>query len=238
MFRRFKDRAEAGQILAKALHRYADRDNILVLALPRGGVPVAFEVARKLNAPLDVLVVRKLGVPGQPELAMGAVASGRILVINPEVVDALGISGTTIHEVAEVQHREVSRREQLFRGDRPVPDVQSRVVIVVDDGLATGSTMRAAISALHQQEPALIVVAVPTAPVKTVRMLLQIADRVVCLTRPDPFEAISRSYDNFEQVNDDEVRRLLEASRRPARERKRILRKSMRPAATAPAEES
>ena len=238
MFRRFKDRTEAGQILAKALHRYADRDNVLVLALPRGGVPVAFEVARKLNAPLDVLVVRKLGVPGQPELAMGAVASGKILVINPDVVDALGISDITIHDAAEVQHREVSRREQLFRGDRPVPDVHSRVVIVVDDGVATGSTMRAAVSALHQQEPALIVVAVPTAPMKTVRMLRQVADRVVCLTTPDPFEAIRQSYDSFEQVSDDEVRRLLEASRRLALERKRLSRKSMHPAATAPAEQS
>src|SRR5829696_1626728 len=134
MFRRFRDRTEAGQMLAAALHRYADRDNVLVLALPRGGVPVALEVAKALHAPMDVLVVRKLGVPSQPELAMGAVASGRVLVINPHVVDGRGISDATIREAAEVEHEEVRRREQLFRGGRRALEVTGRVVIVVDDG--------------------------------------------------------------------------------------------------------
>jgi len=219
MFRRFRDRAAAGQMLARALHRYADCDNVLVLALPRGGVPVAFEVAKALHVPMDVLIVRKLGVPSQPELAMGAVASGRVLVINPHVVDGLGISDATIREAAEAEHEEVRRRERLFRGDRPAPDIAGRVVIVVDDGLATGSTMRAAVAALHQWEPALIVVAVPTAPAQTIRMLVQVADRVICLTTPEPFDAISQSYDDFAQVEDDEVRRLLAEGERlvPAR---------------------
>jgi putative phosphoribosyl transferase len=214
MFRRFKNRAEAGQMLAAALHQYADRDNVLVLALPRGGVPVAFEVAKALHAPMDVLIVRKLGVPYQPELAMGAVASGRVLVINPHVVDELDISDAIIREAAEVEHEEVRRRERLFRGNRPAPDIAGRVVIVVDDGLATGSTMRAAVAALQKQEPALVVVAVPTAPAITIRMLVQVADRVICLTTPEPFDAISQSYDNFAQVEDDEVRRLLAEAER------------------------
>jgi predicted phosphoribosyltransferase len=210
MFQRFRDRTEAGELLGTALHHYADRDNVLILALPRGGVPVGFEVARKLHAPLDVLIVRKLGVPAQPELAMGAVASGGTLVINPQVVDALGIDESTIRRAADREHDEVSRRERLFRGDQPTPDVHGRVVIIVDDGLATGSTMRAAIASLRQRDPALVVVAVPTAPAKVIRMLVQVADRVVCLTTPEPFNAISQSYDDFEQVEDDAVRRLLE----------------------------
>jgi predicted phosphoribosyltransferase len=213
MIQRFRDRTEAGELLGTALHHYAERDNVLILALPRGGVPVGFEVARKLRAPLDVLIVRKLGVPGQPELAMGAVASGGTLVINPHVVDALGIDDATIRQAAEVEHAEVRRREQLFRGEQEPRDVHSRVVIIVDDGLATGATMRAAIAALRQQDPALIVVAVPTAPAKVVRILVQVADRVVCLTTPEPFTAISQSYDDFEQVQDETVRRLLEQAK-------------------------
>lgn len=227
---RFKHRVEAGQMLGTALQGYAGRDDVLVLALPRGGVPVGYEVARALKAPLDVLVVRKLGVPDQPELAMGAVASGGMLVVNPDVVSSLGISEATIHATAERQHAEVRRREVLFRGDLPGIDVAGRVVIVVDDGLATGSTMRAAVAALRQQQPAAIVVAVPTAPAKTIRMLVRIVDRVVCLTTPEPFQAISQSYDDFAQVEDDEVRAILEA----ARHRSPDTALELRPAAASP----
>jgi predicted phosphoribosyltransferase len=195
--------------LATALERLRG-DNVVVLALPRGGVPVAFEVAHALDAPLDVFVVRKLGVPRHEELAMGAIATGGARVLNDEVVDRLGITPAVIELVAAREAAEVARREHLYRGDRPAPDVAGRTVILVDDGLATGATMRAAVSAVRQQSPATIVVAVPTGSAETCRDLRTEADDVVCLISPDPFLAVGYWYDDFGQVSDDEVRALLD----------------------------
>jgi predicted phosphoribosyltransferase len=195
--------------LAKALERLRG-DDVVVLALPRGGVPVAFAVAHALDAPLDVFVVRKLGVPRHEELAMGAIATGGARVLNDEVVDRLGITPAVIESVATREAAEVARREHLYRGDRPAPDVAGRTVILVDDGLATGATMRAAVSAVRQQSPATIVVAVPTGSAETCRDLRTEADDVVCLISPDPFLAVGYWYDDFGQVSDDEVRALLD----------------------------
>jgi predicted phosphoribosyltransferase len=188
---------------------YADRPEVLVLALPRGGVPVAFEVARVLKAPLEVFLVRKLGVPGHEELAMGAVATGGARVLNQEVVDALRIPQHVIDEVAAEQLGELDRRERLYRGGRPPPDIRGRTVILVDDGLATGATMRAAIQALRQQQPARIVAAVPTASPDTREALRPEADEIICTMTPKPFFAVGHWYDDFSQTTDDEVRILL-----------------------------
>jgi predicted phosphoribosyltransferase len=206
---RFPDRREAGRRLARELQAYAGRPDVLVLALPRGGVPVAAEVARALRVPLDVFLVRKLGVPGHEELAMGAVASGGVGVLNPDVVSGLQIPESVIRSVAAREHQELTRREELYRGDRPAPAVRGRTVILVDDGLATGATMLAAIRALRQQEPARIVVAVPTASPETCAALKAEADEVVCAITPDPFWAVGQWYDDFSQTSDDEVRDLL-----------------------------
>jgi len=206
----YQDRAEAGRVLASQLTRYAGRPDVLVLGLPRGGVPVAFEVARALQAPLDVLLVRKLGVPGQEEVAMGAMASGGIRVLNQELVDHLRIPASVIDEVASREARELERRELLYRGQRPYPSVRSKTVLLVDDGLATGSTMRAAVAALRQQDPARIVVAVPTAPESTCAEMLEEADECVCADLPDRFYAVAQAYVEFMQVSDDEVRELLQ----------------------------
>lgn len=210
---RFRDRREAGRVLAQALARYANRPDVLVLALPRGGVPVAYEVARALGAPLDVFLVRKLGIPGHEELAMGAVATGGVRVLNDQVVRGLGIPERIIDAVAERERQELARRERLYRGDRPPPDVRGRTVILVDDGLATGSTMMAAIKALRQQEPASIVVAVPTASAETCEALRDDAEEVVCATTPEPFYAVGLWYDDFSQTTDEEVRELLADAR-------------------------
>src|SRR6266403_900089 len=184
--KRFRDRREAGRLLAAKLTAYANRPDVIVLALPRGGVPVAYEVARALGAPLDVFVVRKLGVPGYEELAMGAVATGGVRVLNDQLVNRLGIPEHIIDAVAARERRELARRERLYRGDRPPPDVRGRTVILIDDGLATGSTMRAAIAALRQQHPARIVVAVPVGAPETCAEFQDEADEAICALTPDP----------------------------------------------------
>jgi predicted phosphoribosyltransferase len=191
------------------LAAYADRPDVLVLALPRGGVPVGYEVARALGAPLDVFLVRKLGVPGYEELAMGAVASGGVRVLNDEIVRGLGISEHGIDVAVAREMEELARRERLYRGDRPPPDVAGRTVILVDDGLATGATMRAAVAALREQQPTRIVVAVPTASPDTCEVLKAEADDVVCAITPEPFFAVGHWYEDFTQTTDDEVRELL-----------------------------
>jgi predicted phosphoribosyltransferase len=209
---RFCDRSDAGRRLAEKLSDYANRQDVLVLALPRGGVPVAFEVACSLGAPLDVFVVRKLGVPGHEELAMGAVATGGIRVLNDEIVRGLDIPDQVIDEAADRELRELARREHLYRGGRSAPDVKHKSVVLVDDGLATGATMRAAVRALRQQHPERIVVAVPTASPDTSQALKAEADEVVCVITPEPFFAVGYWYDDFAQTTDAEVRDLLGAS--------------------------
>lgn len=205
----FRDRPEAGRVLAQQLYQYADRDDVIVLALPRGGVPVGFEIARLLHAPLDVFVVRKLGVPGHEELAMGAIASGGVLVTEPGVIYELAIPPDVVVDVAAREEQERLRREREYRGDRPEPEVRDHTVILVDDGLATGSTMRAAVAALRKLHPARIVVAVPVgAPVACVD-LTQEADDVICARAPEPFQAVGEWYIEFPQTSDAEVRELL-----------------------------
>jgi predicted phosphoribosyltransferase len=206
---RFRNRTDAGRQLAEKLAAYANRPDVLVLALPRGGVPVAFELARAFGAPLDVFLVRKLGVPGYEELAMGAVATGGVRVLNDEIVRGLGISEHEIDAVVARELRELSRRDRLYRGDRPLSDVAGRTVILVDDGLATGATMRAAVQALRQQQPGRIVAAVPTASPDTCQVLKAEADDVICAITPEPFFAVGHWYDDFTQTTDDEVRELL-----------------------------
>jgi predicted phosphoribosyltransferase len=208
----FRDRAEAGDVLARHLGHYAGRDDVLVLALPRGGVPVAARVAEALGAPLDVFVVRKLGVPGQEELAMGAIATGGVQVRNEEVVGRLRLGEAALRRVAEVEQRELERRERSYREGRAPPDLTGRVVILVDDGLATGSTMRAAVAAARRLGPARVVVAVPTAPVSTCQQLREVADEVICASTPRPFRAVGYSYRSFPQTSDQEVRELLRAA--------------------------
>jgi putative phosphoribosyl transferase len=212
--RPFRDRAHAGRFLAERLRQYANRPDVLVLALPRGGVPVAHEVAKALQVPMDIFLVRKLGVPGHEELAMGAVASGGVRVINEDVVRSLGIPGAAIDRVAEKELIELSRREEAYRGNRPEPEIRGRTVILVDDGLATGSTLRAAAQALATKEPAKIVVAVPIASPDICEALSHEVDEVVCAVTPEPFYAVGRWYDDFDQTTDDDVRALLAESRR------------------------
>src|SRR5437773_4172824 len=205
----FRNRQDAGQRLAARLMNYAGRSGVLVLALPRGGVPVAFEVAQQLKAPLDVFLVRKLGVPGHEELAMGAIASGGTRVINEDVVRYLQIPGEVIDAVAAEEQRELERREREYRDGKPAPQVKDRVVILIDDGLATGSTMRAAAAALRKQNPSRIVVAVPVAPAETCEEFRKEVDEVVCAATPEPFQGVGLWYDNFSQTSDEEVRQLL-----------------------------
>jgi erythromycin esterase-like protein/predicted phosphoribosyltransferase len=216
----FRDRRDAGRLLAEKLAAYANRPDALVLALPRGGVPVAYEVARALGAPLDVFVVRKLGVPGYEELAMGAVATGGVRVLNDQLVERLGIPEQMIDAVAARELQELARRERRYRGGRPPPDVRGRTVILVDDGLATGATMHAAIEALRQQKPTRIVVAVPTASPETCEEMKTKADDVICAITPAPFQAVGRWYQDFSQTTDEEVEALL--SRRNVPDNSRV----------------
>jgi putative phosphoribosyl transferase len=207
---KFTDRIEAGRLLATALSAYADRADAIVLGLPRGGVPVAFEIATRLHAPLDIFLVRKLGAPGQPELAMGAIASGGARVLNDEVIRYLAVSPEVIEAVARAEQVELERRERAYRGERPAPDVRGRVVILVDDGLATGSSMRAAIAVVRTQSPARVVVAVPVAARETCDDLRREVDELVCLRTPEPFSAVGLWYEDFSQTTDEEVRALLQ----------------------------
>lgn len=207
---KYPDRRAAGQVLAERLSHCAHLPGALVLALPRGGVPVAHEVARELGLPLDVFIVRKLGVPGHEELAMGAIASGGVRVLNRQVIDDLGLPDEAIEAVTADELNELQRRERLYRTHRPSPDLRGRTVILVDDGLATGSTMRAAVAAVREQAAARVIVAVPVAPPDTCDMLAGQADEVICPLRPHNFEAVGQWYEDFAQTTDEEVRTLLE----------------------------
>jgi len=210
----FKDRRDAGRKLAQELLPYAGRSDVTVLALPRGGVPVAYEVARALNAPLDIFIVRKLGLPGHEELAIGAIASGGVRVLNHDIVQALKVPQTLIDTVTRQELQELERRERAYRGDRPPPDVRGRTVILVDDGLATGASMRAAVAALRAQNLARIVVAVPTAAPETCAAFESEVDEIVCAMTPEPFYGVGRWYEDFSQTTDEEVRALLEEAAR------------------------
>ena len=209
MERAFPNRAEAGRLLAEKLGNYVDRSDVVVLGLPRGGVPVAYEVAQRLGAPLDVFVVRKLGVPGFEELAAGAIASGGVRVLNEDVVRALPNADQLIESVTEKETVELERREQTYRDGRPAPELRDRVVILVDDGLATGATMRAAVAALRQRGVAKIVVAAPVGAPDTCRELEQEADETICAITPEFFQAVGQYYEDFSQTSDEEVRELL-----------------------------
>lgn len=205
----FKDRSDAGRHLVAALADYAGDADVIVLALPRGGVPVAFEVARALHLPLDIFVVRKLGVPGHEEFAMGAIASGGVRVLRDDVVQGLRISPADIAKVVAREQAELERREHAYRGERAPPSLEGRTLLLVDDGLATGATMEAALEAVRQQRPARVVVAVPVAPAETLARLGALADAIVCVATPEPFDAVGCWYQDFPQTTDDEVRALL-----------------------------
>jgi len=207
--RLFADRADAGRQLAAGLAEYARQESTVVLALPRGGVPVGVEVATSLDAPLDVYVVRKLGVPGREELAMGALAGDGTCVVDEELVESLGVAPQELDAAVARESAEIARRERAYRNARPAPELAGKTVIVVDDGLATGATMRAAAIALRRHNPAKLVVAVPVAAPRTCASLAQEVDRVVCAFTPEPFHAVGLYYENFDQIGDDEVRQLL-----------------------------
>lgn len=218
---RFRDRMDAGRQLARALAGYTGRPDVLVLGLPRGGVPVAYEVARALGAELDVFLVRKLGLVGHEELAMGAIASGGIRVLNEQVTEALRVSDEVIDAVEERERRELERREREYRGDRPFPDVTGRTVILVDDGLATGATMRAAARAIEARDPARLVVAAPVAAPETCEALREQVDEVVCVLTPEGFHAVGLWYDDFRPTSDEEVRACLDRGERLNSSRRR-----------------
>ena len=209
----YRDRVDAGKQLAKRLTDFADRDDVLVLALPRGGVPVAYEVAKALHVPMDIFLVRKLGVPGHEELAMGAISSGGVRVLNDDIVSYLKIPGDVIDAVAAGELKELERREREYRGDRPEPDVRGKTVILIDDGLATGSTMRAAAAALRQQNPTRIIVAVPVSAPQTCDEYRMGVDEIICARTPEPFFGVGMWYEDFSQTTDDEVRDLLGKAR-------------------------
>jgi putative phosphoribosyl transferase len=208
----FVDRRNAGRTLATRLAKYAGRDDVIVLALPRGGVPVAYEVACALGVPMDVFLVRKLGTPGHRELAMGAIASGGVRVLNEEVVHWYGIPDSEIERISHEEQQELERRERAYRGERAAPDLTNRIVILIDDGLATGSTMRAGAQAVRAHRPARVVIAVPVGAPQTCAELGVVADEVICARMPEPFSAVGQWYLNFDQTDDDEVRDLLRQS--------------------------
>jgi putative phosphoribosyl transferase len=210
----FRDRRDAGKKLAQKLLHYANRSDVIVLALPRGGVPVAYEVALALNAPLDIFIVRKLGLPGHEELAIGAIASGGIRVLNEDIIRALNIPREVIDHVAQRELQELQRREHIYRGDRPAPEVHDHIVILIDDGLATGASMRAAIAGLRAQNPKRIVVAVPTAAPETCEAIEAEVDEIVCAITPEPFLGVGRWYEDFSQTTDEGVRMILEEANR------------------------
>jgi len=210
---RFRDRHDAGRRLATELRVYANRPDVLVLALPRGGVPVGFEVATALNVPLDVFVVRKLGLPWQEELAIGAIASGGVRVLDRDLIRVARVSDADVDRITETQKAELERQERHYRGVRPFPDLHEKTVILIDDGLATGSTMRAGVEALREERPARIVVAVPVASPQTCDAFRDIADDVICAETPEPFRAVGLWYDDFSQTTDEEVHDLLDRAR-------------------------
>jgi putative phosphoribosyl transferase len=210
----FRDRTEAGRVLADRLSAYAKYPDAVVLALPRGGVPVAFEIAEALNLPLDIVVVRKLGLPGHEEFAMGAIASGGARVLNQDLIHQLSLSDEIIEHIVAREQRELERRERTYRGQRPVLDVRDHIIIIVDDGLATGSSMRAAIAALRQKRPAKLIVAVPVGARMTCSELEALADEVICLEMPENFSAVGLWYRDFSQITDEEVNNLLERNRK------------------------
>jgi putative phosphoribosyl transferase len=214
MSARYRGRHDAGRLLARALRAYADRGDVIVLALPRGGVPVGFEVAMALGAPLDVFVVRKLGLPWHDELAMGAIASGGVRILDHDLIRAAGVSDAEIASVTATEQAELARRERLYRGERPFPDLRAKTVILVDDGLATGSSMLAAVEALRLEQPSRIIVAVPVGARDTCDAFRHIADEVVCAETPEPFRAVGMWYVDFSQTTDEEVHDLLERARR------------------------
>ena len=209
---RFTNRRQAGKELAQKLSKYSQDPNVIVLALPRGGVPVAYEVALALKAPLDVFIVRKLGLPGRPELAIGAIASSGIRILNEDIIDALAIDQAVIDSVTEREREELERREQQYRGDRAAPNVHDRTVILIDDGLATGASMLAAVRGIRAQDPARIVVGVPTAASQAVDLLQPEVDEIVYVLTPEPFEGVGKWYEDFSQTTDEEVRLLLESA--------------------------
>jgi predicted phosphoribosyltransferase len=210
----FRDRRDAGRKLAQELLHYADRPDVIVLALPRGGVPVAYEVALALHAPLDILIVRKLGLPGHEELAIGAIASGGIRVLNEGIIRALNIPEEVVERVAQREMQELQRREQAYRGNVSTPELLNRTVILIDDGLATGASMRAAVAGVRAQDPERIVVAVPTAAPETCEAFENEVDEIVCAITPEPFLGVGRWYEDFEQTTDEGVRLFLEDVRR------------------------
>jgi putative phosphoribosyl transferase len=211
----YRDRFEAGRVLAQSLQQYRGCPDVIVLALPRGGVPVGFEVAKELQVPLDVFVVRKIGLPRQRELAMGAIASGGALVLDPSIVRMAGLSEAELNAVIDRERREIERREREYRDDRPPANVEGKTVILVDDGLATGSTMRAAAMALRSRSPKKLIVAVPVGARSTCEEFQGEVDEVVCAASPEDFHAVGLWYQNFEQTTDEEVRELLERARKP-----------------------
>lgn len=210
--RQFANRREAGKELARKLSNYKGRADVIVLALPRGGVPVAYEVALELHSPLDVSLVRKLGLPGREELAIGAIASGGIQILNQDLIDAVGLNPTMIDLVMKQESRELQRREEQYRGDRPAPDLHDRTVILIDDGLATGASMLAAVHGVRAQSPAQIVVAVPAAAPQAIQLIQPEVHEVVSVIAPDPFEGVGKWYQDFSQTTDEEVKSLLEAA--------------------------
>jgi putative phosphoribosyl transferase len=214
MTKRFKDRAEAGELLAQRLMRYAERDDVIVLALPRGGVPVGYAVAKRLAAPLDILLVRKLGFPGREEFAMGAIASGGVCVLHDDVISRYRIPLSDVEAVKQRESKEIERREKLYRARRPARQLQDRVVIIVDDGIATGSTMLAGVQCLRQYKPARIIIAAPVAPPDTCRQLRPEVDEFICLSMPEAFFAVGAWYKDFDQTSDEEVKNLLERADR------------------------